>query len=192
MIVKSLPFFNPADRISVVGRILGQQKAEKEGPMESPAKKPYTTASVLPLPIPPEPEYMPPPPPAPAPAPAPATDSPVNGNSKGQPKPGLTWAIVQKVPLIILSPFKGLLVPKKPVIKLTMTGGSTPLRIGQLMRIFVATNIDTAIRLYREEKSDLILGRKQRWKVTENLNGCCSVSGGVGDLIRLREFDTLH
>ena len=116
MIATSLPFFNPTDCISVVGRILGQQKAEKE-------EKVDTIALVSSLPVPPGPEHTPAP-------------VPVNSGSKGKQKLVLTWDTVRKFPLIILSPFKFLL-SEEPVTDLTVIGGSVPtiLRIGQLMRI---------------------------------------------------------
>jgi len=72
---------------------------------------------------------------------------------------------------------KGPQVPEKPITDLV-----TPLAN-------IASNIDTAIRACKEEKSDLIQSRQQMQMVKETLNdGYCDISGNIGDLSLLGEM----
>lgn len=54
-------------------------------------------------------------------------------------------------------------------------------------------SIDDAIKACKEETSDLIPGQAQQCRVKRDLSDdYCDVSGNVGDLVRLREFDILY
>jgi hypothetical protein len=60
------------------------------------------------------------------------------------------------------------------------------------MEVSSASNIDTAIRACKEEKSDLIQNREQIRMVKESLNDSyCDISGNVGDLSLLGELGEL-
>lgn len=57
------------------------------------------------------------------------------------------------------------------------------------MEVSSASNIDTAIRACKEERSDLIQNREQIQMVKESLNDSyCDISGNVGDLSLLGEL----
>jgi len=73
---------------------------------------------------------------------------------------------------------KGPQVPEKPITDLV-----TPLAN-------IASNIDTAIRACKEEKSNLIQSRQQMRMVKETLNddGYCDISGNIGDLTFLGDM----
>lgn len=43
----------------------------------------------------------------------------------------------------------------------------------------------------KEEKSELIVSRKQRWKANSDLGGYCGSLGDVGDLVRQCRFNCL-
>jgi len=72
---------------------------------------------------------------------------------------------------------RGPQAPQKPITDLV-----TPLTN-------IASNIDTAIKACKEEKSDLIQNREQIRMVKESLNDSyCDISGNVGDLSLLGEM----
>jgi len=91
---------------------------------------------------------------------------------------------------------KGPQVPEKPITDLV-----TPLaNIGESLlwlpipassrEFSPASNIDTAIRACKEERSDLIQSRQQMQMVKETLNdGYCDISGNIDDLSFLGKLD---
>lgn len=72
---------------------------------------------------------------------------------------------------------KGTPVPDRPITDLV-----TPLSN-------IASNIETAIRACKEERSDFIQSRREMQMVKESLNdGYCDISGNLGDLTALGEM----
>jgi len=88
-------------------------------------------------------------------------------------------------------------VAEKPITDLVTPLANIGESLVQLMELTSrqnfssASNIDTAIRACKEERSDLIQSRKQMQMVKETLNdGYCDISGSLGDLSLLGESGT--
>ena len=67
------------------------------------------------------------------------------------------------------------------------------LELPSLREFSASSEIDTAIEACKEEKNDQIYGRMKWQKIKGSLcDDYCDVLGNVGDLVRLREFDTQY